>query len=114
MSTIKRVVVIILDGAGCGKQADSSQYNESCPDTLGHISRDFINLDLPNLELLGLGRIVKLNRAKQNASKFKLYGSWGKLIMSSKGKDTTAGHWEIMGLPVVNPFLFIQMVFQNI
>ena len=56
---------------------------------------------VPNLEKLGLGNIVDINGVRRVDSPLADYGI---LKMKSKGKDTTTGHWELMGLVLKNPF----------
>ncbi len=54
---------------------------------------------MPTLASLGLGRLIHL----QGSSAVPLLGSYGKMLELSKGKDTTTGHWEMMGLVLNTP-----------
>ncbi len=58
-------------------------------------------LNVPVLESLGLGNIRTITGvAKTKTPK----GQYGVMKMKSKGKDTTTGHWELMGLVLDKPF----------
>jgi phosphopentomutase len=52
-------------------------------------------LDLPNLEALGLGNVEPLEGCPPQAGAPAVAG---RLLERSKGKDTTTGHWELMGV----------------
>ena len=57
-------------------------------------------LDLPNLEALGLGNVEPLEGCPPQAGAPAVAG---RLIERSKGKDTTTGHWELMGVVTPQP-----------
>ena len=99
--SIQRVFLIILDGVGVGALPDATQYHDEGSNTLSNTARQVHGLDLPNLQKLGLGNITAI--AGVPAEKNPL-GNFGKAIEVSAGKDSTTGHWEIMG--VVNEFPF--------
>ncbi len=86
----KRIIILILDSVGCGVQPDYQKYhNESC-NTLGNIYKNQNHFRLPNLESLGLKKIL-FGVKNINALA-------GKMIEKGKGNDTFAGIWEIMGV----------------
>ena len=61
----------------------------------GHVARGGRrNQLLPNLEKLGLGNIAPFAGVAPNAHAL---GAFGKMAEASKGKDTSTGHWEMMG-----------------
>ncbi|MBA3065266.1 phosphopentomutase, partial [bacterium] len=97
----KRVIVIVLDSVGVGEMPDAAQYGDKGSDTLGHLVDKFGGLDLPNLEKLGLSKIKNLHPGKEPMP---AEGAYGKMTEISASKDTTAGHWEIMGSPARRPF----------
>lgn len=37
MKKMKRVVLVVLDGVGCGAQADADKYGDAGANTLGHV-----------------------------------------------------------------------------
>lgn len=90
-------IIIVLDGVGIGELPDADKYGDKGSNTLGNIAETVGGLKLPNLQSLGLGNIVSL-RGCQPAVKPK--SSYGKMAETSKGKDSTSGHWEIGGLKV--------------
>ena len=69
-------------------------------DTLGNIAR-LRGLRLPHLARLGLGNIKPLEGIPAAASPA---GSYGKCTLASPGKDTTTGHWEMVGIHLDKPF----------
>ena len=52
-------------------------------------------LDLPNMEALGLGNVEPLEGCPPQPGAPAVAG---RLVERSKGKDTTTGHWELMGI----------------
>src|ERR671937_1732475 len=96
-----RACVIVLDAVGAGALPDADRYGDEGSDTLGNVARAVGGLDLPNLEALGLGNVEPLEgRPPQPGAP----AVAGRLVERSKGKDTTTGHWELMG--VVTPVAF--------
>jgi phosphopentomutase len=97
-----RACVIVLDAVGAGELPDAAEYGDEGSDTLANVARAVGGLDLPNLEELGLGNVGELDGCppKEHAPAIA-----GRLVERSKGKDTTAGHWELMGIvtPVALP-----------
>jgi len=98
---MKRVIIILLDGVGCGELPDASKYGDEGSNTLGNLSREIGGLDLPQFEKLGLGNIIKIQGIPP--AEFPS-ASYGKAAELSAGKDTTSGHWELMGLVTRDPF----------
>jgi phosphopentomutase len=92
----RRVVVVVCDGLGVGAAPDADRYGDEGSDTLGHVL-DAFPTPLPNLERLGL--LAVLDPARGTGR-----GARGKAAELSAGKDTTTGHWEMMGLVVERPF----------
>ncbi len=90
---MKKVIVIVLDGVGIGNAPDASIYNDEGSNTLGNISKALNGIELPNLEEIGLGKLVELNSIERE-----VIGCFGKMKEASKGKDSTTGHWELGGL----------------
>lgn len=98
---INRVLVIVLDSVGAGEAPDAAAYGDQGSSTLTHIGESVGGLRLPNLGALGLGRITPIPGVPPSE---KPSGSFGKMQERSKGKDTTTGHWEMMGVIVEDPF----------
>ncbi len=98
---MKRAAIIILDGVGIGEAPDAARYGDVGSDTLGNVARACGGLDLPRLELLGLGNIHPLKGMRRRGD---AAGAWGTMRPASAGKDSTAGHWEIAGVHLDRPF----------
>jgi phosphopentomutase len=98
---VARACVIVLDAVGAGELPDAADYGDEGSDTLGNVARAVGGLDLPNLEALGLGNVEPLEGCPPQPGAPAVAG---RLFSRSKGKDTTTGHWELMG--VVTPVAF--------
>ena len=97
---IDRVLLLILDSLGIGELPDAKEYGDEGSNTLGNISYATV-ICLPNLEKMGLGLLGDF-RGIRRASKPS--ASYGVMSERSKGKDTTTGHWEMMGIILEEPF----------
>ena len=98
---IDRVVWVVLDSVGIGAMPDADQYGDPPgSDTLGNIARQR-PLKLPNLCRLGLGNIKPITGLAPAAEAL---ASYGRCALKSPGKDTTTGHWEMMGILLDKPF----------
>src|SRR6058998_442282 len=93
-----RACVIVLDAVGAGELPDAAQFGDEGCDTLGNVARAVGGLDLPTLEAFGLGNVKPLEGCPEQPGAPAVAG---RLFERSKGKDTTTGHWELMG--VVTP-----------
>ena len=93
-----RACVIVLDAVGAGELPDADEFGDEGSDTLGNVARAVGGLDLPTLEALGLGNVEPLEGCAPQPGAPAVAG---RLFERSKGKDTTTGHWELMG--VVTP-----------
>ncbi|MEJ2237754.1 MAG: phosphopentomutase [Gemmatimonadales bacterium] len=89
-----RVALIVLDGVGIGAAPDAAEYGDVGSDTLGNVARAVGGLRLPYLQSLGLGCCRPLEGCGCGGP----LGAHGVALPRSKGKDSTAGHWEICGL----------------
>ena len=98
---MSRVVWIVLDSVGMGEAPDAGAFGDIGSNTIGHIMEKFPNLKIPNLKKLGLGNIdgmVELEPVE------KPLASFARLKEISAGKDTTTGHWEMVGIHTQQPF----------
>jgi phosphopentomutase len=96
-----RACVIVLDAVGAGELPDADQYGDAGSDTLGNVAKAVGGLDLPNMEALGLGNVEPLEGCPPQPGAPAVAG---RLLERSKGKDTTTGHWEMMGIVTAQPF----------
>lgn len=94
-----RIVLVVLDSVGIGEMPDAADYGDAGADTLGHAlgSRE---VDIGNLRQLGLANIRRLPIDSVESPS----GAFGKAATSSRGKDTTTGHWEMGGIITARPF----------
>ena len=90
-----RACVIVLDAVGAGELPDAASYGDEGSNTIGNIARVVGGLDLPALEALGLGNVLPLEGCPPQPGAPAVAG---RLLEVSKGKDTTTGHWELMGI----------------
>lgn len=98
----QRIFVIVMDSLGIGGAEDAKEYGDEGADTLGHISQSIDQFVIPNLQKLG---IANLHPLRQVSPVKHPAGYYGQLREASKGKDTMTGHWEMMGLKTVKPFI---------
>jgi phosphopentomutase len=98
---MKRVIWIVLDSVGIGEMPDAGDYGDYDVNTLSHVYEASRGLDIENLIELGLGNIegIAVLPKSQNPK-----GSFARLAELSKGKDTTTGHWEMVGIHTAVPF----------
>ncbi len=121
---MKRTIILLLDSFGVGGaedadkfigiNSDGSNFNDVGASTMGHIAQacasgDANNgrsgpLNIPNLNRLGMGRACAESSGyfpeglDDSVEPIAAYGFAKEL---STGKDTSSGHWEITGVPVL-------------
>jgi phosphopentomutase len=96
----KRITVIVLDGVGIGEAPDAADYGDVGSNSIGNVAKALNGIDLPNMEALGLGCIIDIKGVPcVEIPK----GGYGKMQPKSVGKDTTQGHWEMMGIYLQKP-----------
>ncbi|MFZ2957797.1 MAG: phosphopentomutase [Candidatus Ozemobacteraceae bacterium] len=89
-----RAICIVLDSVGIGAMPDAADYGDVGSATLPNLARASGGISLPTMQRLGIGNITPITGVATNA---KAEGSWGRLHELSPGKDTSTGHWEMMG-----------------
>nr|WP_309544577.1 phosphopentomutase [Xianfuyuplasma coldseepsis] len=98
----KRIFLIVIDSVGCGAQEDAHLFGDDGANTIGHIAEATGGIHLPNMEQLGYGNLTKIIGVPPIVD---AKGYYTKMREMSNGKDTMTGHWEIMGLKIVDPFI---------
>ena len=93
-----RAIVIVCDSLGVGELPDAAEFGDEGSNTLGHVL-DSQHPNLPTLTRLGLLHTLPTPATTDNPS-----AAYGRMAEVSAGKDTTTGHWEMMGLIVEDPF----------
>jgi phosphopentomutase len=84
-----------------GDAPDAAAYGDEASDTLANTARAVGGLDVPNLEALGLGLLTDIAGVRPRAEPGTAHG---RATEVSAGKDTTTGHWEMMGIRLDRPF----------
>lgn len=98
---VPRVLVVVCDSWGVGDAPDAAAYGDEGSDTLAHTASAVGGLTAPNLEALGLGMLTAIEGVAVTAGPGSGHGRATEL---SAGKDTTTGHWEMMGIRLDRPF----------
>ncbi|MBR4514828.1 MAG: phosphopentomutase [Lachnospiraceae bacterium] len=98
----RRVIWIVLDSVGCGEAPDADKFDDVGSDTIGHILKEMPDTELPTMKSIGLYAIdgTSFNDGVTDG----LIGCYGKARERSVGKDTTTGHWEMIGIHTATPF----------
>jgi phosphopentomutase len=95
MTALKRAIVVVLDGVGAGANPDAHAYGDDGASSLEHCAQAVGGLSLPHLGSLGLGNITPILGTPPTDS---TSGAYGSMIELAAGKDSTTGHWEMMGV----------------
>jgi phosphopentomutase len=96
-----RFVVIVIDSCGAGALPDAAQYGDEGANTLANTARAAGGLSLPTLQSWGLGNLTSIEGCPPAAAP---RASCGTMAPLSQGKDTTTGHWEMMGIVLEKGF----------
>lgn len=93
-----KVVLIVLDSFGIGAMPDAHNFGDEGSNTyLNTINAHPTTLN--NMINLGLNNIDGINLSNEKA-----IGNYARLKELTNAKDTTAGHYEICGLILPNPY----------
>jgi phosphopentomutase len=95
----RRAFVVVLDACGVGELPDAGDYGDAGSNTLGHLAQAAGGLDLPVLGGLGLGSIIPIEGVPPAADPV----VHGRLHPLGPGKESTTGHWELMGVVPQSP-----------
>jgi len=96
---VRRAFVVVLDACGVGELVDAGHYGDAGANTLAHLASAVGGLRLPVLARLGLGSILPL----EGMAPAREPALHGRLHALGPGKDSTAGHWELMGVIMPAP-----------
>jgi len=96
-----RVFLIVLDGVGMGALPDADRYGDAGANTLLHVAEHAGRLVVPVLEAHGLGNLLPMPGVRPTLAP---RGARARLAEKSAGKDSTTGHWEMMGITLEQPF----------
>ena len=98
---VPKVAVVVCDSWGVGNAPDAAAYGDEGSDTLANTARAVGGVKAPNLEALGLGLLTEIEGIAPRAEPGTAHG---RATERSAGKDTTTGHWEMMGIRLDEPF----------
>ena len=98
---VPRVLVVVCDSWGVGDAPDAATYGDEGSDTLANTAEVVGGIHAPNLEALGLGMLTEIRGVGASAAPGSAHG---RATERSAGKDTTTGHWEMMGIHLDEPF----------
>ena len=93
--------VVVCDSWGVGDAPDAAAYGDEGSNTLANTARAVGGLRVPALEALGLGSLTDIDGVRPRADPGTAHGTATEV---SAGKDTTTGHWEMMGIRLERPF----------
>ena len=91
----------MCDSWGVGDAPDAAAYGDVGSDTLGNTARAVGGIRAPHLAALGLGTLTAIEGLPPGGAPGT---AAGRATEVSAGKDTTTGHWEMMGIRVERPF----------
>jgi phosphopentomutase len=100
MTTLRRALLVVLDGVGAGANPDAQAYGDEGASSLEHCARAIGGLELPNLGSIGLGNITPILGTPARKD---VLGAYGRMASIAAGKDSTAGHWEMTGVVLQKP-----------
>ena len=100
MSSLKRAILVVLDGVGAGANPDAQSYGDEGASSLEHCALAIGGLALPNLGDIGLGNITPILGTPPDPA---ARGSYGRMAEAAAGKDSTTGHWEMTGVVLKKP-----------
>ena len=98
---VTRVLVVVCDSWGVGDAPDAGAYGDEGSDTLANTAEAVGGIRAPNLQGLGLGMLTTIRGIDATAAPGTAHG---RATERSAGKDTTTGHWEMMGIRLDEPF----------
>ncbi|QCI23494.1 phosphopentomutase [Buchnera aphidicola] len=123
---MKRAFIVVLDSFGIGSTSDAHKFNDVGSNTFGNIVKwcylgkanngRIGPLYIPNLVSMGLVHAAKKSIGK-NVFGIKesqeILGSYAYASEISSGKDTSSGHWEIAGVPVLYDWDYFSDVYNS-
>jgi phosphopentomutase len=96
----RRAVIAVLDGVGAGNAPDAADFGDEGANTLVNTARTVGGLDVPKLQVLGLGNVVEIVGVPPESAP---RASFGLMVERSAAKATLVGHWEMMGIVSEDP-----------
>jgi phosphopentomutase len=100
LKLFSRIFCVVLDGVGVGEAPDAADYGDVGSNSLGNTARAVGGLRLPNLERMGLGNVCDIPGVSPTIVPLAHHG---RMRPVAAGKDSTSGHWELMGCVLDEP-----------
>jgi phosphopentomutase len=94
VKAFKRIFCIVLDGVGVGEAPDAGRYGDVGSNSIANTARLVGGLRLPNMRRMGLGNLCDIVGVPPLSAPLAHYG---RMRPRAVGKDSTSGHWELMG-----------------
>ena len=94
-----RIVLIVIDSLGVGAMPDAHDWGDEGSNTFLHTFKSSLP-SLPTMTKLGIKNIDTIDIKHFET----VIGCYGKMAEITKAKDTTAGHYEMMGIVMENPY----------
>lgn len=102
---MKRVIILMMDSFGIGGAPDAENFGDKGANTFLHIAQARKGLNVPNLNRLGLGQAAFEASGEKapvcGETTLNIGSKFGHMREISRGKDTSSGHWEMAGVPVL-------------
>lgn len=104
---MSRAIILMMDSFGIGGARDADKFDNIGADTFGHIVKTCGGLKIPNLHRLGLTKLAEASTGRspdiglQVKSPIEIGCVTAHMHEMSVAKDTTSGHWEMAGVPVL-------------
>ena len=96
MTTLKRAILVVLDGVGAGANPDAHVYGDDGASSLEHCSQAVGGLALPNLGSIGIGNITPI---KGTPPTDHARGAYGRMSEAAAGKDRQCPTVNARSLP---------------
>lgn len=93
-----KIELIVIDSFGIGEMPDADKFGDKGSNTYLNTYKK-TNVQLNNLAKLGLNNIDGVNLSQD-----RVIGNYARLKELTFAKDTTAGHYEMSGLILKNPY----------
>ncbi len=93
----RRIFLLVLDSLGVGEAKDASNYGDNGGNTLGHIKEQY-DLFVPNLAKIGFLNTLHMDDNPDVEAYYTIARP------NNAGKDSLAGHYEMMGITSNIPF----------
>ncbi len=100
MPAFDRAIVVVLDGVGVGHAPDAERYGDEGANCLTNCADVVGSLALPNMGSMGLGNLTPIAGTPPSSN---ARGAFARLDEAAAGKDSTTGHWELMGVTLERP-----------